>query len=136
MNNKKKSHKKWFMFSFTCSFVNENIFELNKKFNSRTLVQVPEHAGFALLRCQPRGSCGAAARSRPPGEGESFCEHLEYIYGICGITKHRVREQVMVFPSPLLWRNSTISYCNSISLQWPRPCPPQTGKVQPAVSLG
>lgn len=87
------------MFSFTCSFVNLNIFELKKKFNSRTVVQLPEHAGFALLRCQPRGSCGAAARSHPPGEGESFYKHLRYIYGICGITKHPVREQVMAFPS-------------------------------------
>lgn len=56
------------MFSFTCSFVNENIFELNKKFNSRTLIPVPEHAGFALLRCQPRGSCRGSSKI-PPSRG-------------------------------------------------------------------
>lgn len=59
------------MFSFTCSFVNQNIFELNKKFNSKTLVQLPEHAGFALLRCQPRGSCrGSSKIPRSRGRGK------------------------------------------------------------------
>lgn len=72
------------MFSFTCSFVNQNIFELNKKFNSRTLVPLPEHAGFALLRCQPRGSCGAAARSHPPGKGKAFASISDTFMGSVG----------------------------------------------------
>lgn len=75
------------MFCFTCSFVNQNIFGLNKKFNYRIMVQLPEHVRFALLRCQPEKLSGVGAVS-PPREGKSFCKHLRRIYGICGITKY------------------------------------------------
>lgn len=67
------------MFSFTCSFVNQNIFEWNKKFNSRTLVQLPEHAGFALLRCQPRGSCWGSSKI-PPCRGRGKLLQASWIH--------------------------------------------------------
>lgn len=53
------------MFSFTCSFVNQNVFGRNKKFSYRITVRLPEHARFALLRCQPEKLSGVAANIQP-----------------------------------------------------------------------
>lgn len=53
------------MFCFTCSFVNQNIFGLNKKFSCRIMVQLPEYVRFALLRCQPEKFFGVAANIQP-----------------------------------------------------------------------
>jgi len=76
------------MFCFTCSFVKQNIFGLNKKFNYRITVQLPEHARFALLRCQPEKLSGVAANIQPSEGKQKFFKHLRHIYGICGITKY------------------------------------------------
>lgn len=75
------------MFSFTCSFVNQNIFGLNKKFSYRIMVRLQEHGGLPFSDVSLESRRAEQQTLGPPRGGKSFCQPLRHIYGIRGITK-------------------------------------------------
>lgn len=76
------------MFCFTCSFVNQNIFGLNKKFSYRIMVQLPEHMRFALLRCQPEKLSGVAANIQPSKGREKLLQSSQTC--LWGLWDHKI----------------------------------------------